>query len=157
MAISTIGQNGLGSVYQNNGPTFRAVTNTTQSNLSANTATKLTVYGTVQWDTSSAFTSNKFQPLVAGYYQIEGGIQFGVLTGAVATLLYIYKNGSNFTRTYSNSPFSYQPLNVSGLVYLNGSTDYVEIYAEVDASSGTFATYNDSSFGYFSGCLVRAA
>jgi len=137
-------------------PTFRAVTNTTQSNLTFNTPVKLTVYGTVQWDTNSNFSSNRFTPTVAGYYLVNAGIQFGTLVGATLIYLYVYKNGSSYARV-NNTATSYQYLNIVSFVYLNGSTDYIEIYGEVDAPSGTFSTYNDTTFGYFSSAMLRSA
>jgi hypothetical protein len=145
-----------------NGPSFCAVTNTTQSNLVINTQVKLTVFGTVRWDTNSNFNSTtcRFTPTVAGYYQVNGGIQAnGNLTNASSINLYLYKNGANHVRTNPYVPAnpSYPSINLTGLVYMNGSTDYLELYVEIGGSSGTFGTYNDPSFGYFSASMVRSA
>jgi hypothetical protein len=45
---------------------------------------------------------------------------------------------------------------VSAVVYLNGSTDYVELYGAITASSGPVISYGSTNT-YLSGCLVRSA
>ena len=57
-----------------NGPAFSAV-NTGGQTFSNGTATKIQ-FGTEEFDTAGAFdstTNYRFQPLVAGYYQFNGG------------------------------------------------------------------------------------
>jgi hypothetical protein len=49
----------------------------------------------------------------------------------------------------------YGTIVVSGLVYLNGSTDYVEMYGLIYATGPQI--YNGSYYTYMTGSLVRAA
>jgi hypothetical protein len=134
------------------GPAFSASQSTLQA-LTSTTFTKLD-FQTEEFDTNSNFASNRFTPTVAGYYQINGSVGVSASTGIF--LSYIYKNGS----TYKSG--SFLPCNASGavagvssIVYLNGSTDYVELYGY--QSSGTSAnTIASGTFTYFNGVLVRA-
>lgn len=106
-----------------------------------------------QFDTASAFDSSvnyRFQPLVAGYYQMSAGLQ--AAGGAYSIRAAIYKNGA--VEFYSSSAVPGAAAQVSGLLYLNGSTDYVELF-------GLSATAQNSSVGvgltYMTGFLARAA
>ncbi len=109
-----------------------------------------------EFDTNNNFDSStnyRFTPKVAGYYQISGSIG---LTGTnVRVIASIYKNGSAYFRGI-DATANLSQFTVSGLVYLNGSTDYVELYAY-----GSFAGTSDISSGqiytYFTGALVRGA
>ena len=59
--------------------------------------------------------------------------------------------------SFEAAPYAYMYINVppvSSLVYLNGSTDYVEIYA-IQASTGN--TNNGIERIYVNGSMVRAA
>ena len=108
------------------------------------------------FDTNSNFDSStnyRFTPTVAGYYQISGSVG---LTGTNTRIICsIYKNGSAYFRGIDASVNLSQAI-VSGLVYFNGSTDYVELYA-----FGTFVGTSDISSGqiytYFTGALIRGA
>ena len=69
--------------------------------------------------------------------------------------LSIYKNGSQYRQgsSYSssgNSPFA----TISGLVYCNGSTDYIEIYA---VCTNSITTGSGITSAWFSGIMVRSA
>jgi len=134
------------STFAGTGPAFSAYKSTTQS-LSSATFTKLT-FDTEEFDTNNNFASSRFTPTVAGYYQITGALNNSTGT---QTLTYIYKNGSQFKQGINGNLFS---SNQSSLIYLNGSTDYVELY-------GYFGTGTSTGSGaeqtYFQGVLVRAA
>ena len=132
-----------------NMPAFSAYQSSTQT-LSSATFTKLQ-FQSKEFDTASAFdstTNYRFTPLVAGYYQVSGGISNNTGT---QTVLSIYKNGGDFKRGSNGVLFG---SSLSALVYLNGSTDYVELY-------GYFAvgtTVNTgSNLTYFQASLVRTA
>ena len=134
-----------------NQPAFSAYLNGSQT-LSANTATKIT-FDVEEFDTNSNFASSRFTPTVAGYYQVSGGLSPGAAVCGVLTM--IYKNGS----VYKNI-FSYQSTTTgnggfgSTLVYLNGTTDYVELYGFLTVGQSVLAGIQ---FTYFNGALVRAA
>ena len=134
-----------------NGPAFSAYQSSAQTP-SAGVWTKVQ-YQTEEFDTNSNFdntTNYRFAPTVAGYYQITGraenGSAFNVMT------LSIYKNGSAFKNSSYGSTMA--GVQISCLVYFNGSTDYVEAYVNQSSSNALVATPAGT---YFQGVLVRAA
>ena len=145
------------------GPTFSAYMANGANNLSlsAGTYTKIKI-DTENWDTNSNFdTSNyRFTPTVAGYYQINGGtfINYSSTSPNNSAIL-IYKNGTAYRQNYllSNAGNLYGVLTVGSLIYFNGSTDYVELYAFQNSSGNAFvAPYASNNSGtWFDGCLVR--
>jgi len=139
------------------GPAFSAYQSSTQSIANA-TGTKI-LFQTESYDTNSNYdTSNsRFTPTVAGYYQINAAWT-GVATAANLMTLYIYKNGAItlnggnfFIGAASNIGSS-----MSGLIYCNGSTDYIEIYG-FESGTAPMTTVAAANGTYFQGCLVRSA
>ena len=125
--IATISSTG---VQTNVGaPAFSATMSTTQT-LSNSTFTLInfdTKTGGNNFDTNSNFntTTHLFTPTVAGYYQIN--ISFFVNSGAGQVFLLIYKNGAaaGINTYFPNNVTAGAIPAVSGLVYCNGSTDYI--------------------------------
>jgi len=153
--IATISSTGLST--QVGAPAFSAYSNTTQS-ISNITWTKVQ-FNIEEFDTNSNYdnsTNYRFTPTVAGYYQINAAAYISSLAGyqIVAT---IYKNGTMIKK----GSFIYGASGdtsgvVSALVYLNGSTDYIEIYCF--QNSGTSKTiYGDVSSTYFQAAMIRSA
>jgi hypothetical protein len=71
-------------------------------------------------------------------------------------MIQIYKNGSGYKYGTDLSPAGSNGVAIiSSLVYLNGSTDYVEIYGYITGTSP--ATSANSSLVYFNGSMVRGA
>jgi hypothetical protein len=135
-----------------NMPAFSAYQSSAQT-LSSNTLTKIQ-FQSEEFDTASAFdstTNYRFTPQVAGYYQINFALAVGV--AATNILLNLYKNGSAFKVGFSSSA-SMASATMSALVFLNGSTDYIEAYAQITVGQvlATTATYT-----YFQGSLVRTS
>lgn len=133
-----------------NMPAFSAYANATQT-ITTGVFTKVQI-NTKVFDTATAFdatTNYRFTPLVAGYYQINGAVQYASI--GTNQLAMIYKNGTEFYRGFQGAAIS---MSVSGLIYMNGSTDYVELYTY--ATGG--GTLNSGSVNtFFNGCLVRSA
>jgi len=129
-----------------NGPAFSASSSSAVA-AAANTWTKLPLQ-TEAFDTNNNFdntTNYRFTPTVIGYYQFNGAIIFA--TSAVVLQLSIYKNGSSLGFPIQITTSS--GASISDLVYMNGSTDYVEIYG--------FTGSAQNISGKFSGVLVRSA
>ena len=144
-------QAGLGTNVAGNGPTFSYYQSSAQT-LSANTITKLT-FTSSEWDTTGGmYASSRFTPTIAGYYQIFGGAALSSV--AAGMLAYVYKNGSVFKKTTNTNPSSSSGVGGSFLVYCNGSTDYIEIYAQIAVSQALVTGIADT---YFQGVLVRSA
>jgi hypothetical protein len=142
------------AMVSGNMPAFSAYADTNQT-VSDATATKIT-FGTEEFDTNSNFASSRFTPTVAGYYQVNSTVNC-VQTALVDFVIWIYKNGSQYKRGFGfGGTASKLIAPVSTLVYLNGTTDYVEVYIYSDGTGS--ATVNASSQDtWFNGCLVRAA
>ena len=122
---------GSGNITPSNSlyPKVPAFSAYASSNLafSANVLTKIT-FDTEDFDTTSAYdtTNYRFTPQVAGYYHVN--ITYKIETVTHRAVLSLYKNGSEYKRVMdvqaSNTRFTHG----SCLVYLNGSTDYIEAY-----------------------------
>jgi hypothetical protein len=113
------------------------------------------LYATKNFDTNNNFASSRFTPTVAGYYQINANTRYGSITSA-NNVLRMYKNGSSYVNGASTGVVNgYVYMMVSAIVYLNGSTDYVEIYAF--QASGTTQSTDSATEEQFSGCLLRSA
>jgi hypothetical protein len=147
-------QAGLPTNIEGNGPAFSAYRTTNQS-ISSSTFTKIT-FQAEEYDTNSNFASSIFTPTVAGYYLIGAGYN-GAGGGAPSrSILDIFKNGNQVRRVFDTST---RCDNASGstLIYMNGSTDYIEVYAYIIASSPQIYTNGGPSDTFFTGVLVRAA
>jgi hypothetical protein len=135
-----------------NMPAFSAWSTSNQS-VSGSTYTKVT-FGTEEFDTNNNFASSTFTPTVAGYYQINSAIVFAstVTYGQIA----IYKNGVLYKTCWSQQSSSNYGQTISSLVYCNGTTDYIEIYGYIIASTPRF---NGGSLDqtWVNGFLARAA
>jgi hypothetical protein len=141
------------AMVSGNMPAFSAVKNATQA-ISAAAATKI-LFQTEEFDTNSSYdTSNsRFTPTVAGYYQVTLRIRPNATNGeAEAT---IYKNGSNFKDGSNISVTGTQNGTiVSALIYLNGTTDYVEGFCYV---TNACTVASNAAATYFQAVMVRAA
>ena len=137
-------------------PAF-SVSSTALVSSAASTFTKIT-YDTEDFDTNSNFASSRFTPTVAGYYQFNVSIAFGGIVAAGATsFVTLYKNGSRFLDGNLAAQISGITTfnSVSGIIYLNGSTDYVEVYGFQTA--GTQNIGSGQSSVKFTGSMIRSA
>lgn len=136
------------------GPAFSAYPSTAQS-INVSTYTKINL-GSKLFDTASCFnTSNsRFTPNVAGYYQITGAIIYNN-AGASYSGAIIYKNGGDVKLIFNQNSSGISSI-VSGLIYMNGTTDYLELYGYIVGGS-TNSILASASLTYFDGCLVRGA
>jgi len=155
-------QTGLATGVAGNGPAFSAYRSTTDQTLSNATFTKVQAQ-TEEFDTASAYdnaTNYRFTPLVAGYYQVNGSILAAGTVTLVRIIPAIYKNGS--VAKYGNDvimPAGGQDVRatVSGLIYMNGSTDYLELYANIQGSGTLTLVASTGSDNFIQASLVRAA
>ena len=138
------------------GPAFSAYANAGVT-LSANVWTKVPLQ-LEYFDTASAFdstTNYRFTPTVAGYYQINGQVFNGAFAGGIVGAA-IYKNG---TLAHAKSMISNGAQGTcntcSSVIYLNGSTDFVELFAFMNGTA-TLATTGTSDTA-MSGSLIRGA
>jgi hypothetical protein len=144
----------VGGVSVLAGPAFGAFASTATNTATA-TFTKV-VLVSEEFDTNSCFDTglSRFTPNVAGYYQFNGAIFGGAY---VNQLVAIFKNGFEFRRgVWSSVINGPSESTVASLVYMNGTTDYVEMFwyqqSGVTVNLGTGQAYT-----YFNGFLARAA
>jgi hypothetical protein len=141
-----------------NGPAFSAYANAGQT-LTNSTWTKVLANIEI-FDTNGNYdnvTNCRFTPTVAGYYQINAGVRVEATTSIAYGVVGIFKNGSPIRETVSG-PFAgnYSNPNTSIVSYLNGSTDYIELYA-IAAGTGTLTTSPNTTQTNFQAALVRSA
>lgn len=132
------------------GPAFRAWLSSSVT-LSSAVNTKVPLQSET-FDTAGAFdptTNYRFQPSVAGYYSLTGLVSFFTSTYLIG--VYIYKNGVVYSSAMS---LVTDRANVTDVMYLNGTTDYAELYAYTATSQDIRGL---SQLTYFSGFLARAA
>jgi hypothetical protein len=132
-----------------NGPAFSAYAASAQS-ITATVVTKV-LFGTEEFDTNNNFASSTFTPTVAGYYQVNAQVSTG--TAQTRLIFYIYKNGSVYKsgNDLSSTAFS---STMGALVYMNGSTDYLEVYTYFSTTGNTQNAINST---WFNGSMVRGA
>ncbi len=88
-------------------------------------------HDTEAWDVGSAFdadTTHRWTPLLAGYYLVEASAQLVNLADTKHLRSAIFKNGSLYkeSRSYSGDASEDTVDSVTCIVYMNGSTDYIE-------------------------------
>ena len=162
----TVTQTMLSTNVAGNGPAFIVYQSSVQ-NLTSSTFI-VVQYQTKENDTLTAFNNTAstatlnglsvpayaFMPNIAGYYQISGAVYVNVAVSASAAIIgSIGKNGSEYKR---GTALNYAGNGIcSALVYLNGTTDYVQFY--VYQTYGTPQTTAGQSLTWFGGSLVRSA
>ena len=143
-----------------NMPAFRTYASSAQGTTSG-AFTKI-AFNTKIFDTNNCFdatTNYRFTPTVAGYYQINAGTSLvGTTSVGTEAFVFIYKNGAIDSFGCGQSFYStiQNMCTVSNIVYCNGSTDYIEIYAYQN-SGGTVNTASGSATTYFSGSMIRSS
>jgi hypothetical protein len=149
------------STFAGTGPAFSAYMSVNQTPTN-NVLTKCAI-NTEVFDTASCFNTStyRFTPNVAGYYQINGSVTgYSTDTTLTIAVTVIQKNGSTVAAAQISGSLSFLALQptITQIVYLNGSTDYVELYGQVSASNGSQLFVGTSLlYTTFSGCLLRAA
>jgi hypothetical protein len=135
-------------------PAFSVSTDTTAS--FTNGTLRKIPYDTVEFDTHSWFdtVNNRYTPQIAGYYSFSVTAT-GTGTSATFFVAQVFKNDVSYINLWRSrvATSSSQTFTGSTMLYLNGTTDYVEIFIRVDASSGVAYTTPN----IFSGFLVGGA
>lgn len=149
----SVSQSMLASNVAGTGPAFFAYPTATLS-VTQVVYTKVTLDAEI-FDTNSNFSSSRFTPTVAGYYQLNAQATLNNNTNNIGLVVLIYKNGNAFSAGVSQGNSSIYPqAATSTLVYMNGSTDYVEMYVYTNNSNVIGSNYTSTQF---SGALVRSA
>jgi hypothetical protein len=125
------------------------------------TGAKIT-YGAVMYDSAGYYSAanSRFTPLTAGYYQILGSNSTNTTLTASNIAFSIWRNGNEYIRGACAGSSSAQAYTtVSGIVYFNGSTDYVELWQYQNSGSAQSNQTGSLSgpTAVFQGFLVRGA
>ena len=131
-----------------NGPAFSAYKSGAQA-YTSNTYTKIQI-NAESFDTNSCYdstTNYRFTPTIAGYYICTGQIQ---TTAGTYVETDIYKNGVSNGYTQISGAWG---IPTTQLIYLNGSTDYIELYGFISTSGNINAGLST----YFQAVMVRSA
>ena len=144
-----------------NGPAFSAYANNTLQNITSGSLQKV-LFQVEEFDTNSNYASSTFTPTVEGYYQINAEVRFDGASGTGEMMIVLYKNGSAYKRGTNQSgtqiASNFWAMQVSTVVYANGTGDYFEIYVQ-QGSGGTLSVtaVNDPAITWFNGCMLRGA
>lgn len=140
------------TVGANASPAFIATSNVGQS-LASNTWTKVQ-FNIESYDTANCYdnvTNYRFTPNVAGYYQTNAIVE---TNASSKTAVAIYKNGSMYREVWVSNPAIGSTPAIACLVYMNGSTDYIEAWINVNNASNLYTAVVDYEFSAF---LARSA
>lgn len=136
------------------GPAFSASQSAGTQSFSAAVWTKLQFPSEV-FDTANCYdnvTNYRFTPNVAGYYQVN---LFAAFNNTSSTSIGVYKNGTLYRSTTVSNPSLGTSPYISVLIYLNGTTDYIEAWG-YSSNAGT-VLYANAGYYEFSAFLARAA
>ena len=149
-------------------PYFRVNLAASMSN-SHNTFTKMT-YTMVRSDVGGYFdntTNYRYQPLIAGYYQFNAAQMDLSNIDVNSYILRFYVNGVNHSTSRidsvvpggNNNDLYATTLTVSDVIHMNGTTDYIEVWARCTSEdgSGTVVMYGHPAAHencFFSGVLI---
>ena len=121
----------------------RAYRNAAQ-NIDAGTSTKILI-DSISFDTGGAvdvLTNNRITPTLPGYYIVTGNVRVKSVPDGQRITAWIYKNGARISDgSYSEQGAIGIPLSVANdLIYMNGTTDYLELWA-FNSHSSALALY----------------
>jgi hypothetical protein len=123
----------------------------------ANGVTTKILFQSELFDTANCFdtTNSRFTPNVSGYYQVNFAIYINAMTSLYG-YIFIRKNGTDYA--YGSSLIG----NAGGalasgscLVDMNGTTDYLEVYA-VQLTGVTLNSAGVASTNFFNAFMARA-
>ena len=140
-------------------PAFEAHSNTNQS-LTDNTYAKVNLQTEIL-DTDSNFSSSRFTPTTAGKYYFEGQARGLSSSNSALRNMYtaIYKNGYIYKESrilYHGQEITLSSVQVSAIIDMNGTSDYVELYSAVDVISGSASLSEGTKANYFLGYRLGA-
>lgn len=147
------------TLYKPNGSVVSVYRNTPDQSVTSATFVKVQLNAELH-DTDSTFdstTNYRWTPTVAGYYNISFLVGVNASSGLTAVLCGIYKNGSAIAYGTYTSGVS----GISGasggnkLIYMNGTTDYIELFGY---GNGTSVVFQSGQTGtYLTAYLARSA
>jgi len=138
-----------------NTPYFYAHRNGNQTGLSGN-GWETIIFNSETVDSEDSYdtSTGKFNPQTAGYYQVNVSVTAIPSTNITETNLGLFKNTANDPEYASKLKLSTNVMNqrtatISGLVYLNGTSDYIWTKIYMTASGQVFGNKQYTSFAAY--------
>ena len=174
-STAVVTQSMLSTGVSGNGPAFYSYSSGSYTapagaNTLVSAGTKVFDTGTCYNNTASSTTLNgitapaySFTPNIAGYYQVNWCMQGSLASpnSSAYWLPFIYKNGSLylFGTSYLYGGNGNTPsCGGSGLIYLNGTGDYIQLYLGTNNGGTWTASNQGTNYGnWFSAAMVRGA
>ncbi len=103
------------------------------------------------FDPSGVFASSRFTPTVAGYYLLNGTIRWAGLGAIVRAIAGILKNGIVVAQGVEDDTM--RRCSVSDVVYMNGTTDFIQLGA-FQGSTSNYSVNVGESGTYLSGVFI---
>ena len=146
MGAASVTQSALASNVVGVGPLIYATTSVVTSVPTGATPVKITLNTVSETNNNFSTANSRFTPTVAGHYQINGYVD----GTASAMTAYISRNNTDRIAGSAVEALSYRSV-ASAILFCNGSTDYIEL----------FATHSHGStvplVGAMNACLIRSA
>jgi hypothetical protein len=145
------------AMVSGNMPAFSAYLSSNQT-ISTGTDTKIQ-FNIETFDTANCYdntTNYRYTPNVAGYYQVTVSVRdnTGAATGTIRAQ--IFKNGSAYTISIVNNSANGCTSATTNLIYMNGTTDYLEGYMFQNSGSSMLC-HGLQVYTYFQAAMVRSA
>ena len=134
-----------------NTPAFEAQVGSTQ--VPSNDINTKIQFSSETFDTDNCYdnsTNYRFTPTVSGKYFVYTKVRFqsGTASQLADTGLLIYKNGSLEIETFTLFRNNYEQahtVTAYGIIDMNGSSDYLEVYGKLRVNSGSLEGFIGSS------------
>ena len=150
-----------GSTITANVPVFKARLTSNQT-VTQNVWTKVAM-SNERFDSNSWYDTStyRYTPLIEGYYQFHGQMMCGTGT-LTAAFCSFYKNGSIHSAAglyADNNSWDDMGITHTDIIYMNGSSDYVEMFVKViDTGASTdivFYEISGADASFLTGHLIR--
>lgn len=134
---------------------FSAHKNGVDQTLAPNVYTKVT-FSSVDKNVGSCYdtVNSTFRPATPGLYLLVAGLRFINIPDGKSIVAEIFKNGTDYKLTRMTTGVSdYASSEVTCLVYLNGTTDYIEVYGS--HNNGSSINIDGATYAsFFQACLI---
>ena len=137
-------------------PAFRAYRGTSNQSLSSGVYTKAQLQAEA-FDEGGCFDSStnyRWTPNVPGYYMVSFAVALIASSGMTYGHAAVYKNGAGIGYgSFGSAVVNNYTSTGAVLVYMNGTTDYIELFAMANGTSP--AVIYGEAYTYFEGFLAR--
>jgi hypothetical protein len=159
----TVQKDGVTQGIYGNIPTLHVYKTSGNQSISSATHTVVSMTG-IKYDTCNGWDSTNYRwtPNVAGYYWVNAGADFSVGSGNITVAsIDLRKNGTRFTTVnsiwFGTSPMTEIQPTGSGIIYMNGTSDYLNFTAYISGTSPVVLPGSDGNWTYLQAFLFKAA